>query len=189
MQFDLLTRFRQMKEGIQGRFHRRVTPRGALGISLLLHVFFGAALGSYWVGARVAQQARHADEIVFDLQTIKENPDLSGQQRAQASEEYGLPNREALEASGRASSVVKGNMNRDAVVTASLAALSDLRDSFTFITHAVAADSVGGFSPVNGDVPGSEYDSFGRKKGEGVGAGGVSVVVGGSGFCPSPGIR
>jgi|GEM_PF-3522426 len=176
-----------IRESFQDRFHGGLSMRKSLLLSIVLHLIAGGAIAAYWAGSQVAAHLASNDKIVFDLETIspKENIDkLTGPQ----AEEYGVTNADAKDVSGKASTFLKGNMNRDAVVMASLASLSKLTESFGFITHAVAADSLGGFSPADGNIPGSEYDSFGRKKGEGRGAGdGSGIRVSGGGFCPIPG--
>lgn len=179
------SRFTRAKNRVLRQIDRVVTTRNAIGMSIGLHLLLGMALAALWTGNQLATHSEGADEIVFELQTIKEKQPFEGVQ-GQSSEEYGVPNQDAAKASGKASNPVRGNMNKSAVVMASLTALTDLRDSFSFVTHAVAADSLGGFSPIDGEVPGSEYDSFGRKKGQGIGAGGVRIYVSGGGVCTAP---
>jgi len=168
------------------RFHGGLSIRKSLLLSIVLHLIAGGAIAAYWAGSHMAVHMASNDKIVFDLETISPKHDVDKLTGPQA-KEYGVTNPNAKDVSGKASSLVKGNMNRDAVVMASLASLSKLTESFGFITHAVVSDSVGGFSPADGDIPGSEYDSFGRKKGEGLGAGDGSGIRVSGGFCPIPG--
>lgn len=171
------------KQTFQNRFPNKLNTSQTILISIVLHIAVALAVAAFWVSSKISAEAHSANSIVFDLETIKPSQANSGQ-LPQAIDEFGLPNADAAKTSGQASNPMRGNMSRDAVVMASLASLSQLRETFAFVTQTVSTDSVGGFSPLHGNVPGSEYDSFGRKKGEGLGNG--SGRIGAPIFCPAP---
>lgn len=171
------------KRTFRNRFPNKLNTSQTILISIVLHVVVALAVAAFWVSSQISAEAHSANSIVLDLETVKSIQANTGQLQ-QAVDGYSLPNPDAAKTSGRASNPMRGNMNREAMVMASLASLSQLRETFTFVTQTVSTDSVGGFSPMHGDVPGSEYDSFGRKKGEGTGS--VSGRVGGPIFCPAP---
>ncbi len=168
-------------------FPKYVSAQNALGISIMLHLFITAAFGTYWVGSIENRDLNHVDDIVLNLETIKFKPEFSHG----SSSEYGKSNSEAEKKSGKASNLVKGNMNRDAILKASLASMEDFIKPFRFVTQTIVSDSTGGFSIVDGDMPGSQLDSYGTKKGEGAGhGGGIRVRVGGyGGLCAPTGGR
>lgn len=166
-------------------FHRRlqkINSKRAVALSVAVHMLFGAALANFYVQSYIHQQANQTEEVIeFDLTTIESHTDLSQIQAA------GVPNAKANSDVGKASTLVKGNMNRKTMMMASLSGLEELKSSFNFIMQKTATDSLGGFSPADGNVPGSEYDSFGYRKGENLGRGNGVIVISGGGFCaPSP---
>ncbi len=169
------------------RFRAGLSMRNSLLLSIVMHLVAATAIATFWAGTHLVEHANDNDEIVFELETITSEHNTSDNLSGKPADEFGSTNPDASRASGKASTPVKGNMNREAAVMASLASLTELTESFGFITHTVVSDSLGGFSPSDGRIPGSEYDSFGRKKGEGIGAGdGTGVYIGGGGFCPVP---
>jgi len=178
-----LGRFENIGLAVQHRIRKGISSRNAVALSMVLHFGVALAIGSLWVSNNLLSPD-HSDGIVFDLTTVKE----AIKQNAQSPSEYGVPNREASKESGKASNLVKGNMNRDAVLMASLTSLSDLRASFSFMMQSVSSDSIGGFAPLDGDIPGSDYNAFGNKNGEGHGFGNGAVTIGGGrgGDCPPP---
>lgn len=164
--------------------------RGALGISVFLHVFIGMALASFLIGKVVVEQQAETPGVVFDLQT---NPDVDLQRLQQKASSFeatvnqrNRPQQESKAGSGRPSLKV----NKQAVLLSSLASLSELKDSFNFVMQSVSADSAKGFSPLYGNAPDTEAISAGFGKGDGYGDGnGIRVSVGGGhGSCPKPGI-
>ena len=185
MRLSSKTSFKKIGLAVQNRIRKGISSRNAVALSLVLHFGVALAIGSLWVSKNMLN-SDHSDSIVFDLTTVKEEI----KQNAQSPSEFGVPNREASKESGKASNLVKGNMNRDAVLMASLTSLSDLRASFSFMMQSVSSDSIGGFAPLDGDIPGSDYNVFGNKNGEGHGFGNGAVTIGGSGGrggdCPPP---
>lgn len=157
---------------------RNVSAKSAIGISIMLHLFFTAAFGSYWAGSIEKRALNHTDNIVLNLEPVKFEPNFS----SNSNQEYGISNPDAEQESGKASNLTKGNMNRDAILKASLASMEDFIRPFKFVTQSIISDSTGGFSLVEGDMPGSQLDSYGTKNGEGAGRGhGIRISVGGYG--------
>lgn len=193
-------RFKNMVEKSQLRFRKGITTRGALGISLILHLFIGMAFASFLAGKYYVEHITESSSIEFDLVTDTEvkfqsntyDSNLSDQPIGQKLQnELQTPgfNGSESSAAGRESSIAKNNNNNKAVVLASLASLSELKDSFNFIIQKVSADSLTGFSPIQGKLPETEFYTAGFN-GNGFGNdSGVSISLGGGGgHCPVGGI-
>ena len=184
IEFKKLVRLRQI---ITNRFRRGISTRGAIGISIILHLLLGSALASYFMGTLYIHPAQQKQSIEFDLSTEKLSMTASNDLNGENAKAHGAANLESSEETGKSGNLMTGSMNREAVFMSSLASLSDLRESFRFIMQQVSADSLGGFSPVDGQAPGSEYNSLGYKDGEGLGYGhGAGIYVGGGLCAPSP---
>ncbi len=184
---DLISRVQETVVSLVERLPTGFSIRQSLGFSIALHIFIVAAVGTLRVSDHIREHAVTDNEIVFDLEIQAPDHANSAQQTASSTEELGKSNSEAEKESGRASNLLRGNMNREALLRASLTDLTTLTGSFEFAGHTVVSDSTGGFSLMDGDIPGSEFDSFGRRKGEGKGHGGSGISVSGGGFCPVPG--
>jgi len=78
------------------------------------------------------------------------------------------------------------NVNKEAVMLASLASLSDLQESFQFVIRELSVDEEGIFTPIQGDVPDTKViaDGLVNAKGFGGRRGIISISGGGSGKCP-----
>ncbi len=78
------------------------------------------------------------------------------------------------------------NVNREAVMLASLASLSELQESFQFLIQELSVDEEGIFTPIQGDVPDTKViaDGLVNAKGFGGRRGIISISGGGSGKCP-----
>ncbi|MFQ5864399.1 MAG: hypothetical protein ACE5IW_04125 [bacterium] len=182
-------------EKLGNRFRKGVTTRSALGISIFLHIFIGMAFASFLAGKYYVEHVTDSASIEFDLVTEtdvkfendnnKSNPtdQLLGQ-KLQDFQKNGFNGTESS-AAGRESSSSKPNTRNEQVVLASLASLSDLRESFNFIMQQVAADSAAGFSPIHGEAPETEFYTAGSNDGTGLGHGsGIRILIGGGGYCP-----
>lgn len=169
----------------------KINTKRAISLSIALHVMFGAAVANILVNGSTSHTQRAAEETIeFDLTTIESMTDLQFKKSGRSLQEAGVPNKNADSKSGRNSTLLKGNMNKKSLMMASLAGLEDLKGSFSFIRQKTTADSLGGFSPVNGNIPGSAYDSFGNRKGENLGRGNGTIIISGGGYCaPSPAPR
>ncbi|MFQ5824471.1 MAG: hypothetical protein ACE5JB_10485 [bacterium] len=195
MYLNIKHRTQHIVKQIRFRFRKGITTRGALGISLVLHIFIGMAFASFLAGKYYIEHVIESQSIVFDLATETEvkfqnnsnNSNLTdkllGQKLQKDFQTNGFNGTESS-ATGSESSISKHNTNRDAVVLASLASLSDLRESFNFIMQQVSADSLVGFSPIHGESPDTEFYTAGSNNGTGIGNGsGIRILIGG-GYCP-----
>jgi len=176
MYSKIKTYLKHVGTAMQNRFRRRLKTRDAIAISIILHLIIGAAMASSFSGAFFVKPLEDLHSIEFDLVTEKTNTPFSGQF---------TDNSSSSESKGRAGNPAKSTMNRKAAVLASLASLSELRESFSFITQQVSSDSSAGFSPIQGKAPGIE---FGFKNEDGFGNGtGPRVLISGGGVCiPGP---
>ena len=162
---------------VKNLFPKRVHPKSAIGISIILHVIAGAALASFFAQAFVIQQ--DSPSIEFDL--VSEHKDLPFPESV--ANDVGFNENES-EAGKQTKSKVANVLKRRAVVLASLANLSELSYTFGFVKQDATADSLSGsFLPVQGNAPTSEYNSGGLKNGESYGRGGI---LGGLTVCPAP---
>lgn len=155
-------------------FPQRIRTREAIFISIIFHLIIAAALSSFLVGSFYVQSHESANSLEFELLTERIEIRAAAPKATAA---------QALETVGGSSGA------EQSAAMASLAGLSQLRESFNFIVHATTADSAVGFSPVEGKAPGTGF--YGAAIGNGVGSGaggGIHVVIGGGGVClPGPG--
>ncbi|RMD90659.1 MAG: hypothetical protein D6813_08835 [Calditrichaeota bacterium] len=184
----------------RGLIPRRFSTRQAIGISLILHIFIAMAFASFLMQKYHPEGSPlNTSPLVFDLQTdtkVKFESQNVNQDLDNLTDGFNQPNEvvnngfngDAESAAGRASEALNSN-NQD-VVMASLASLSDLKDSFKFIMHQVSSDSLNGLNPIHGDMPDASYISTGNADGTGAGDGsGVTITFGGGGgHCPTGGI-
>lgn len=187
---NVANRFRQ-------RFRKSITTRGALGISILLHLFIAMAFASFLAGTYYIESIKEQEEsIVFDLETEtnidfssnSSNSNLSSQLDGKLAENSRLSGLESSSSSGKGSP--SAVVNNESAVLASFASLTDLKESFSFVMQQVSADSLNGFSPVFGDAPDTKIFSAGFNDGNGYGNGrgsGISISIGGGGHCPAGG--
>ena len=77
-------------------------------------------------------------------------------------------------------------VNKEAVMLASLASLSELQESFQFVIQELSVDEEGLFTPIQGDVPDTKVIADGLVNGKGLGRrrGIIRVSGGGNGNCP-----
>lgn len=163
---------------VKKRFPKSIHPKSAIGISIILHVIAGAALASFFAQTFVIQQ--DSPSIEFDL--VSEHKDLPFPEILVNDVGAKLNDSEAGKLT---KSTVENVLNRRAVVLASLANLSELSYTFGFVKPDATADSLSSsFLPIQGNVPTSEYNSFGLKNGEGYG--GRGSFLGGLTVCPAP---
>ncbi|MFQ5708679.1 MAG: hypothetical protein ACE5HO_14585 [bacterium] len=185
-------------QGFGQRIYRGVSTRGALGISVILHIFILMAFASFFVGTHYIKPQIESATVVLDLQTERDvkdvklekninNQTLSGSNSTKPADVEGF-NGTAADAAGSPSSVAKRSTNQQAVVLSSLASLSDLKESFNFVMQKTSADTTNGFAPVQGNAPDTKFYTAGSKNGQGFGNGngGFSISIGG-GHCPAPG--
>lgn len=184
-----------MAQKLRNRFRKGITTRSALGISIFLHIFIAMAFASFLAGKYYIEHVTDSSSIEFELVTDSEvkfesnsnNSSLRDQllgQKLQDFQKNGFNGTESS-AAGSESSIAKNNTTRETVVMASLASLSELRQSFNFIMQQVSADSLSGFSPIQGEAPDTEFYTAGSNDGTGFGHGsGIGIIIGGGGYCP-----
>jgi len=158
--------------------------QNAIGLSILLHVVVVAAIASFWATTVAIVPDDQPASIEFDLVTEQTTPAVaSSQSSVPASSEEG-------KAGGKGGAKAAQNPgSREAVLMASLAGLTELRESLGFTTEHTTPDSSSAFSAIGGSVaPNTDLDALGKKYGagdEGTGQGGFTVSVGG--VCIRPG--
>ncbi len=182
------TRFvSQAKQFFDSRFRGGLSTRQALVLSVCLHVAAAAVAGSIAWSSGALQPAADPT-ITFELVT----PDLDPkpidpvQNNADAPRNLGKALGDPRSTS-RTLVAEQARVNKQAVVMASLAQLSQLRESFRFVVQQVAADSLGTFRPLEGKVPSTEMFTSGA---DGYGFGsrtGIITIGAGSGHCPPGG--
>jgi len=178
--------FHKLTQEFASVFEHKCTGNEAIGFSILLHITILSAVASFHNRTDFEPTSPKENPLVFEF--TPELVEISSS--TSASDLSGVRNETAEKLVGRASNNLKGNMNRESYLMASLASLKALETPFAVDLQEIDPDSAGGFSPIfEGKVPGSIYDSVGRKKGEGKGSGnGIKVYIGsGGGSCPSGG--
>ena len=148
----------QVANRLRLRFRKSFTTRGALGISIILHLFIAMAFASFLAGTYyVESNKEQEDSIVFDLETEtdidfssnRSNSSLSTQLEGKLAENSGLSGLESSSSSGQGSP--SAAVKNEAAVLASFASLTDLKESFSFVMQQVSADSLDGLTSVATD--------------------------------------
>jgi hypothetical protein len=185
----------------QNRFPNGFTRRETIGLSVILHLSLGVAIASMSFDKITGLPYADADEpIEFDLITDTEldfNSDQSNSENSldgvDQNNDEAIPKlgeKQGLESSDSNVLVAENtNVNKEAVMMASLATLSELKESFNFVLHQVSADSIGAFTPLQGKAPHPQLYADGAEDGYNFGyKSGIRVSVGsGGGNCPGGG--
>ncbi|NIR48183.1 hypothetical protein GWO43_06985 [candidate division KSB1 bacterium] len=164
-------------------FRKGIKTRDAIGVSIILHILAGTALAYFLSGTVYVVPPKESHSIEFDLITETVRSDLAGQVDGKNPQDLPAPGIESKSNGGGSSSATNA-ANREAIVSASLASLSQLRESFNFVTQNVASDSASSLTPVHGRGPNS--DVFGSGLGSEAGydnGSGIQVIFGGGGVC------
>lgn len=168
---DLNSSYRNMKN----RFRQGISGRSAIVFSLLLHFMVAVAAATFWTNAVYVKPSASEATIEFDLTSDQSIPKSRNENLAKASAQKNTRSSKA----GGESAI--GNRSQNAVVMASLADLSQLKTSFNFVQQSVvAADSSGGFTPMQGGGIGIEINFLVEEYKNGRGKGGVTLSVGGA---------
>ena len=122
------------------------------------------------------------DNVEFELITVKDLDFKSSTKVKKAGKKIGL-------SSSTSKTLVAENVkiNKEAVMLASLASLSELKESFQFVIQELSVDEEGVFTPIQGDVPDTKVIADGLLNGKGLGGrrrGIISISGGGNGSCP-----
>jgi len=184
----------QLSNRIQDRFKKgfKVTTREAVVFSIVLHIFLGVAIAAMNRDKISDFITEKEENIEFELVTVKDldlknssNQGNSVQANSSAIKKVGK--KVGLSSSTSKKLVAENvNVNKEAVMLASLASLSDLRESFQFVIQELSVDEEGVFTPIQGDVPDTKVIADGLLSAKGLGGrrGIISISGGGNGSCP-----
>ena len=184
----------QLSNRIQDRFKKgfKVTTREAVVFSIVLHIFLGVAIAAMNRDKISDLITEKEENIEFELVTVKDldlknssNQGNSAQANSSAIKKVGK--KVGLSSSTSKKLVAENvNVNKEAVMLASLASLSDLRESFQFVIQELSVDEEGVFTPIQGDVPDTKVIADGLLSAKGLGGrrGIISISGGGNGNCP-----
>jgi len=184
---------RQLSNRIQDRFKKgfKVTTREAVVFSIVLHIFLGVAIAAMNRDKISDLITEKEENIEFELVTVKDldlknssNQGNSAQANSSAIKKVGK--KVGLSSSTSKKLVAENvNVNKEAVMLASLASLSDLRESFQFVIQELSVDEEGVFTPIQGDVPDTKVIADGLLSAKGLGGrrGIISISGGGNGNC------
>ena len=184
----------QLSNRIQDRFKKgfKVTTREAVVFSIVLHIFLGVAIAAMNRDKISDFITEKEENIEFELVTVKDldlknssNQGNSAQANSSAIKKVGK--KVGLSSSTSKKLVAENvNVNKEAVMLASLASLSDLRESFQFVIQELSVDEEGVFTPIQGDVPDTKVIADGLLSAKGLGGrrGIISISGGGNGSCP-----
>jgi len=139
---------------------------------------------SFLVTRAVVEPHHPANTIEFDLVSEPATKTVANQSETQKSQAASSASARAGKTEGRPGALARSAQNRNSLVMASLASLSDLKESFGFMANQASADSSAGFAPMHGTDPNSTLNSLGDGKyKDGLGStGGVTISVG-AGVC------
>jgi len=155
----------------------------------MLHLIVASAFASFLVTRAVIEPHQPANTIEFDLVSEQTNKAATNQSQSQKSQATNAANAQAGKTEGRPGARARSAQDNNALVMASLASLSDLKESFGFISNTASADSSAAFSPMHGSDPNSTLNSLGAGKyKDGLGnSGGVTISIGAGACLPGHG--
>jgi hypothetical protein len=178
---------------IQTRYKKgfKITTRKAVTFSLVLHLFLGIAFAAMNRDKIAGLMTAKEENIEFELVTLKDL-DLKSNTSRKGNLQSTSSAKKAGKKVGLSSSTSKElvaenvRVNKEAVMLASLASLSELQESFQFLIQELSVDEEGIFTPIQGDVPDTKViaDGLVNAKGFGGRRGIISISGGGSGKCP-----
>ncbi len=179
---------------IQTRYKKgfKITTRKAVTFSLVLHLFLGIAFAAMNRDKIAGLMTAKEENIEFELVTLKDldlksNTSRKGNLQSNSSSAKKAGKKVGLSSSTSKKLVAENvNVNKEAVMLASLASLSELQESFQFVIQELSVDEEGIFTPIQGDVPDTKViaDGLVNAKGFGGRRGIISISGGGSGKCP-----
>ncbi|MFQ5771493.1 MAG: hypothetical protein ACE5HX_13225 [bacterium] len=173
---------KQLWNNIRLRNSIGINFRKALGISLFLHLFGAVAVASFFVGHHLIAPVTDEITIEFDLVNAT-NTDIQKNKNNATNPLNTLSSQNAPDSESPKSK--SSHINRNEVIMASLASLSELKESFNFITQQVSWDSLGTFSPIQSEAPDIKSLTAGLNNGNGFGHKGRRIrITGGGGKCP-----
>ena len=184
----------QLSNRIQDRFKKgfKITTREAVVFSIVLHVFLGIAIAAMNRDKISNFMTEKEENIEFELVSdkdldLKNSTNQGNNAQANSSAIKKAGKRIGLSSSTSKKLVAENvNVNKEAVMLASLASLSELRESFQFVIQELSVDEEGVFTPIQGDVPDTKVIADGLLSAKGLGGrrGIISISGGGNGNCP-----
>ncbi len=164
----------KLAQAIHWRFSNRLRTKDAIGISIVLHLLAGMAMAWFFVGTVVVTPP-HAESSI-ELNLISRNANLNSVDQSD-----GQKLGKSSIAANKAHSSTKNVLDKRAVLMASMADLSALKETFSFAMQQISSDSTG-FSPLEGKLPDTSFYGVGQESQKGTGRGGFIFGV----CAPSP---
>ena len=173
----------QLSNRIQSRLKKgfKITTREAVAFSIVLHIFLGIAIAAMNRDTISGFMTEKEENIEFELVTVKDLDLKSSTKIKKAGKKIGLSS-----STSKKLVAENVNVNKEAVMLASLASLSELRESFQFVIQELSVDEEAVFTPIQGDMPDTKViaDGLANAKGLGGRRGIISTSGGGNGSCP-----
>ena len=186
--------FQQFSTKMKTRFKKglKLTTREAVTLSIVLHLFLGIAIAAMNKDKIIKLMTAKEENIEFEIVAVKDLDLKNSTNQGNSVQANSSAIKKAGKKIGLSSSTSKKlvaedvNVNKEAVMLASLASLSDLRESFQFVIQELSVDEEGVFTPIQGDVPDTKVIADGLAKAKGLGGrrGIISISGGGNGSCP-----
>ena len=159
----------KLTQAIHWRFSNRLRTKDAIGISIVLHLLAGMAMAWFFVGTVVVTPPHTESSIELDL--ISRNANLNSVDQSD-----GQKLGKSSIAANKAHSSTKNVLDKRAVLMASMADLSALKETFSFAMQQISSDSTG-FSPLHGKLPDTSFYGVGQENQNGTGRGGFTFGV------------
>lgn len=187
---------KRISNKIHARFQKgniKITTRQAIGLSLILHLAASLVIAAIYGDKMPALLSTKKEDLKFEFIMIDDTDmggaEPSGQSKAaQANSAVKKAGKKIGLSSNTSKKLVAENVNvnKEAVMLASLASLSELQESFRFVIQELSVNEEGAFAPIHGDVPDTKVIADGLINGYGFGgrAGIISTSGGGNGNCP-----
>ncbi len=178
---------------IQTRYKKgfKITTRKAVAFSLVLHLFLGIAIAAMNRDKIASLMTAKEENIEFELVSkdldLKSSTRRIGNVESNSSSVKKVGNKVGLSSSTSKKIVAENvNVNKEAVMLASLASLSELQESFQFVIQELSVDEEGIFTPIQGVAPDTKVIADGLVNAKGVGGrkGVISISGGRNGNCP-----
>ena len=186
--------FQQFSTKMKNRFKKglKITTREAVTLSIVLHLFLGIAFAAMNRDKIAGLMTAKEENIEFEIVAVKDLDLKNSNNQGNSVQANSSAIKKAGKKIGLSSSTSKKlvaedvNVNKEAVILASLASLSDLRESFQFVIQELSVDEEGVFTPIQGDVPDTKVIADGLLSAKGLGGrrGIISISGGGNGNCP-----
>ena len=184
----------RLSKKIRNRLEKgfKIRTREAVAFSIVVHIFLGIAIAAMNRDKISGFRTEKEENIEFELVTVKDLNLASSNNQGKNNQANASSVTKAGKKIGLSSSTSKKlvaenvNVNKEAVMLASLASLSALQESFQFVIQEFSVDEEGVFTPIQGDVPDTKVIADGLLNGKGTGSrrGIISISGGRNGSCP-----